>query len=404
MKIKKISFENREGMQLAAWMQFPTDRHPHSYAVFAHCFTCGKDLGTIYNIAASLCDHGFAVMRFDFTGIGESEGDFADTNFSSNVDDLIAAAEYLESNYEAPRLLLGHSLGGSAVLVAGGRISSVSAVATIAAPYSPTHVKRLISSDIEKIAEDGKATVNIAGREFTIKEQFLKDVASIESNEAIRNLDAALLVMHSPDDKIVEIDNATKIFKAAQENKSYVSLDGADHLIKRKRDSLYAGNVIGAWASRYVDLPEPWKLESDHAVVCQTGTDRYTTKVQVGKHRLIGDEPTSYGGNDFGPSPYQYLSAALGTCTAMTIRMYADRKEWPVEKITVHLDHNKIHAKDCEDCESEEGRIDHITRIIEVEGDLDEEQRGRLLEIADKCPVHKTLHGEIKVRSEVRED
>jgi putative redox protein len=208
--------------------------------------------------------------------------------------------------------------------------------------------------------------------------------------------------MHSPQDEVVDIDNATKIFKAAMQNKSYVSLDGADHLLKRYSDSIYAGHVIGAWASRYVDIPEEWNLESDLAVVCQSGTDSFTTKVQIGKHKLIGDEPASYGGNDFGPSPYHFLSTALGTCTAMTIRMYANRKEWPVEKITVHLDHHKVHAEDCRDCESKEGKIDEITRIIEVEGNLDANQRDRLLEIADMCPVHKTLHGEIKVRSEVR--
>ncbi len=403
MRVTKVSFQNQGGAQLAAWLQFPTDQPPHSYAIFAHCFTCGKDHSTIYNIASSLCAHGFAVLRFDFTGIGESEGDFQDTNFSSNVEDLVSAADFLESEYDAPKLLLGHSLGGAAVLIAGGRISSVRAVATIAAPHSPEHVGRLLSSKIAGFSEDGKATVNIAGREFTITRQFMDDVASIESNEAIRNLNAALLVIHSPDDEVVSIDNATRIFKAAQQNKSYISLDGADHLIKRRSDSFYVGHVIGAWAARYVGRPEPWQLETDHDVVCEIGTDHYTTKVQIGKHRLIADEPQKYGGNDFGPSPYEYLNAALGTCTAMTIRMYADRKQWPVDKVTVHLDHNKIHAEECEDCENRKGKVDEITRVIEVTGDLDAGQRDRLLEIADMCPVHRTLHGEIKVRSRLKE-
>jgi len=403
MKTKKVSFKNQDGATLAAWLQFPADRHPHSFAIFAHCFTCGKDLTTIHTIASALCEYGFAVLRFDFTGIGESEGDFADTNFSSNVEDLISAADFLEDEYDAPKLLVGHSLGGSAALVAGGQISSIKAVATIAAPHSPKHLKKMISSDLDRITESGKATVSIAGREFTIKEQLINDVASIESTEAIRNLGAALLVIHSPQDEVVNIDNATMIFKAAQQQKSYLSLDGADHLIKRQSDAVYVGRVIGAWATRYVEVPEPWELKTEHTVVCEADRDHYTTRVQVGEHKLLGDEPEKYGGHDFGPSPYQYLSAALGTCTAMTIRMYADRKEWPVEKIRVHLDHNKIHAEDCDDCESEKGKIDEITRIIEVEGELDDTQRNRLLEIADMCPVHRTLHSEIKVRSEMKE-
>lgn len=402
MKTFKVAFENAQGEKLAARLELPADQHPHNYVLFAHCFTCNKNLTAIKNISRALTRDGFAVMRFDFTGLGESEGDFADTNFSSNVEDLVKAAEFLEQNYQAPSVLVGHSLGGAAVLVARQHIPSVKAVTTIGAPYHPAHVAHLFQGNIEEIEAQGIANVNIGGRSFTIKKQFIDNMNELSTNQAIiHQLNAALLVIHSPQDTTVEIDNATSIYKAAQHPRSFVSLDGADHLMSKRADSLYTGDVIATWAKRYVTIPEKQRLATDVQTVTHTGTG-YTTDIITGNHRLTADEPASVGGNDFGPTPYDLLNAALGACTGMTLRMYADRKKWDLKGVKVHLDHNKIYAKDCADCETSDGKVDEISRVIELEGNLDEAQRKRLMEIADKCPVHRTLHNEVKIRSQLK--
>lgn len=399
MKSIKVQFKNKNGESLAARLELPLDAQPHNYAIFAHCFTCTKNLTAVRNISRALTQEGIAVLRFDFTGLGESEGDFADTNFSSNVEDLVAACDFLKNEYQAPSILVGHSLGGAAVLVAKQYVPEVKAIVTIGAPYDPSHVSHLLEEAIEEIKAKGKATVRLAGRPFTIKKQFLDDIEKIHSFGLIKNLGAALLVMHSPQDDTVGIDNATHIYKAAQHPRSFISLDGADHLLTQKEDSTYVGNTIAAWVRRYVDIPEAASLSTDHQVVTRTGEEGYTTEIVAGKHHLLGDEPSSVGGNDLGPTPYDFLAIALGTCTGMTLRMYANRKGWDLKEAKVHLQHSKIHANDCQDCETKEGKIDYIQRVIELEGNLDEEQRKRLLEIADRCPVHRTLHSEVKVET-----
>ncbi|MEF8864790.1 MAG: bifunctional alpha/beta hydrolase/OsmC family protein [Salinibacter sp.] len=398
---EKLRFENPDGDALAARLDRPEGESPCAFALFAHCFTCSKDLRAVGAISRALTRHGIAVLRFDFTGLGESEGDFADTNFSSNVDDLVVAADYLAEHYEAPRILVGHSLGGAAVLQAAHRLDSVQAVSTIGAPFDPEHVTRHLQDAMEDIEEKGEARVQLAGRTFTIRKQFLDDLAATKMETTIAGLDRALLIFHSPVDRVVGVDNAAKIFGAAKHPKSFVSLDDADHLLTDRSDAEYLGVVMGAWAEKYVDrsVSEPQGADAD--VVTRTGAS-YRTEVQAGRHSLVGDEPEDVGGADDGPTPYGFLLSALGSCTGMTLRMYADRKEWPLDEAVVRLSHEKIHAEDCENCETEEGRVDRIEREIEVRGALSEDQRDRLLEIANKCPVHRTLHGEVTVRSSLR--
>jgi putative redox protein len=404
MHLKKISFSNQRGEQLSARLELPANRHPIAFALFAHCFTCNKNLTAVRNISRSLTMSGVAVMRFDFTGLGESEGDFANTNFSSNVEDLVAAARYLQAEYEIPSILIGHSLGGAAVLCAAHELEEVKAVATIGAPYSPVHVRHLLEEKLEDIQADGVATVNIGGRSFQVKKQFLDDIAEQELKEKIKNLGKALLILHSPQDLTVEVENAAKIYHAAHHPKSFISLDGADHLMSNKADSTYAGQMIAAWALRYLEVEQKELLKSDKQVVARLTTeDKFTTDIMVRHHSLTADEPASIGGHDFGPSPYELVSAGLGACTAMTLHMYARRKKWPLEEVRVHIDHFKDHATDCEDMENPESKIDHFDKTIELEGDLNEEQRARLMEIADRCPVHKTLHNKVEINSRLAE-
>jgi len=406
MRSEKLTFTNDAGDQLVARLGHPADASPTAYALFAHCFTCSKDLKAVGNISRALTDQGIAVLRFDFTGLGESEGDFADTNFSSNIDDLVCAANMLRDRYEAPRILIGHSLGGAAVLQAAHHIDAVKAVATIGAPHDPEHVTHLLDDSIEEIAQSGEAQVTLAGRSFTIRKQFLDDLEATRMDETIRTLDRALMIFHSPLDDTVGVDNAAKIFQAAKHPKSFVSLDQADHLLTNQDDSRYVGDVVGAWARKYVGAGRSASPKDEEAaddrVVTRTG-EGYRTEVRAGRHALIADEPEDVGGTDEGPTPYDFLLTGLGTCTGMTLRMYADRKDWPLEETIVRLSHGKIHAEDCENCESTDGKVDRIEREIEVRGDLTDEQRQRLLEIANKCPVHRTLHNEILVESSLRE-
>lgn len=398
---EKLRFENADGNALAARLDRPEGESPCAFALFAHCFTCSKDLRAAEAISRALTRHGIAVLRFDFTGLGESEGDFADTNFSSNVDDLIAAADHLAEHHEAPRILVGHSLGGAAVLQAAQRLDSVQAVSTVGAPYDPEHVTRHLQDAVEDIKDKGEARVRLAGRTFTIQKQFLDDLAATKMEETIRTLDRALLIFHSPVDQTVGVNNAAKIFQAAKHPKSFVSLDDASHLLTDPADAEYLGVVLGAWAEKYVDrlVSEPETPDED--VVTRTeGT--YRTAIQAGRHALVGDEPESVGGDDDGPTPYGFLLSALGSCTGMTLRMYADRKEWPLDETIVRLSHEKVHAEDCEDCDTEQGQVDRITREIEIRGRLSDDQRERLFEIANKCPVHRTLLGDVDVRSSLR--
>lgn len=405
MKTNRIKFTNKDGIVLTARLEMPADRKPESFALFAHCFTCNKNLSAIRNISRALTSAGFGLLRFDFTGLGESEGDFADTNFSSNIQDLLAAADYLEKNHAAPSLLIGHSLGGTAVLYAAAEMDSVSAVATIGAPADPNHVTNLMTHGLDEINAKGYAEVSIGGRPFTIKKQFIEDLKAVDMPGVLKNLRKAILIAHSPQDNIVGIDNAARIFKAARHPKSFVSLDGADHLLSNAADSEYIGSVIANWAKRYINFRENEKPETHLQVVASLiGEEKFTTQIKAGNHYLTGDEPESYGGNDFGPTPYDFVSAGLASCTAMTIRMYADRKKWKVEEVNVHIEHGKVHAEDCSKCEnSASAKIESFSRIIELKGDLDEKQRLRLLEIANKCPVHKTLISEIKIETNLKE-
>ncbi|MEL6133101.1 MAG: alpha/beta fold hydrolase [Bacteroidota bacterium] len=399
MRSHRLTFPNRKGLQLSAFLDIPVGNKPRAYALFAHCFTCGKSLRAIKNISLSLTQVGFAVLRFDFAGIGESEGKFFETNFSTNVSDLLDAASFLEQEYMAPQLLVGHSLGGAAVLMAASLLDSVQAVATIGAPAEPEHVKHLFATIEQRVRIEGEGQILIGGRPVTIQKHFLEDIESISLKDVIREMKKPLMVMHSPQDLIVGIENAADIYHAAWHPKSYMSLDGADHLLSRKADSLYAGQVIGSWVSRYVDMEEKEPLLTEKQAVIRTGAKGYTTEVLAGRHSFLADEPASVGGDDLGPTPYDLLVAALGTCTGMTLRMYADRKGWDLQEVRVHLQHSKIYAEDQGEVETKKPMIDHIERVIELEGNLDEKQRTRLLQIADKCPVHRTLHNEIHVES-----
>ena len=399
MKTTKISFTNALGQQLSGRIEMPLHTDPKAFVLFAHCFTCNKNFSAVNNISRALTQAGLGVLRFDFTGLGESEGDFEDTNFSSNVNDLVAAANYLEAEFMAPQVLVGHSLGGAAVLQAKHHLPSVKAVVTIGAPYDPAHVTALFEKGKEAIEKEGEATVNIGGRSFKIKKQLIDDLEEQGPHKVINTLDAALLVMHSPEDTIVELDNATQIFKAAKHPRSFISLDKADHLLSKKEDSMYVGALVSQWANKYLEIADTKKLESDAHVAVRTGQNGYTTDIKAGKHYLTADEPENVGGKNLGPTPYGYLLAALGACTSMTLRMYADRKNWDLKEVRVHLEHQKVHAKDSENCEGQNKKIDEMTRKIELEGDLDENQKNKLMEIADKCPVHRTLHNDISIKT-----
>ena len=401
MPTERFQFTGEGGHQLAAALDLP-DGPVTAYALFAHCFTCGKDVLAAKRIAVALAARGIAVLRFDFTGLGSSEGDFANSTFSSNVADLVHAADHLRETRGPPAILIGHSLGGAAILAAAGRIPDAKAVVTIAAPSDPGHVTHFFKDRIEDIRTQGQVEVQLAGRPFNIKREFLDDIAEHGLMAHVAKLHKALLVMHSPTDDTVGVENATNIFIAAKHPKSFVSLSGADHLLSNKRDSAYVADVIAAWAERYVEpaaaapasaaSPEPRNV-----VVRETRASKLQQIITTGPHQFLADEPVAVGGADSGPGPYDLLLSALGACTSMTMRMYADRKALPVDRISVTLKHNKIYAKDCAECETREGMIDQINRVISIEGALDADQRKRLMEIADKCPVHRTLTSEVRI-------
>jgi putative redox protein len=405
MPIERFQFPGSDGHLLSASLDLPDDQ-PIAFALFAHCFTCSKDTLAARRIATALAARGIAVLRFDFTGLGSSEGDFANSTFSSNVADLVLAADHLRNLHKAPQLLIGHSLGGAAVLAAAAKIPEAKAVATIAAPSDPAHVTGLFAAHVDDIRKHGSVEVSLAGRPFTIKREFLDDIAEHNLMAQVATLHKALLVMHAPTDDTVGIDNATKIFVAAKHPKSFVSLAGADHLLGDKRDALYVADVIAAWAERYIApaAPEPTigVPELPRSVTVRgTGHGKFQQAITVGPHRLIADEPVAVGGTDSGPGPYDLLLAALGACTAMTMRLYAERKALPLDQVTVTLNHAKIHAEDCAACETKVGLLDRIELAIAIEGDLDTAQRARLMEIADKCPVHRTLTSEVSIVTRV---
>jgi len=397
MTTQTFTFRNSTGISLSGRLDVPFDQAPSAYALFAHCFTCNKDFNAVRSISKALTQKGFGVLRFDFTGLGESQGEFADTNFSSNVADLLEAAKAMEVANMTPQLLIGHSLGGAASLFAANALPAVKAIATIGTPFSPKHVSHLFQNHLDEIESNQQAEVNIGGRTLTIRKQFLDDIKEKSLASFLPTLNKALLILHSPQDKIVEIRNATQLYKLARHPKSFVSLDGADHLLRKRNDSRYVGNLIASWAARYVPMPKKAILRTNQQVVVQIGATGFTTEIKAGNHSFRADEPLSVGGDDYGPSPYDLLLASLGSCTAMTLRMYADRKKWAIEDITIHLNHKKIHQQDCENCQDMGAKVDLIERYITVKGTIKEEQKTKLLSIADKCPVHKTLRGRAQV-------
>lgn len=392
MRTEKVNFKNKNGDDLSGYLELPLNQDPHNFVLFAHCFTCNKNFFAAKNISRTLAQNGYGVLRFDFTGLGESEGDFADSNFSGNIQDLLAAATYLEQEFKAPSLLIGHSLGGAAVLFAAKEIESVKAVTTIAAPSTTAHVQHLIENNVDEIEKNGEAKVNIGGRSFKIKKQFLEDIDKHELKPYLSELRKSLLIMHSPQDNIVSINNAEELYVAARHPKSFVSLDGAEHLLAAEGDAAYAGNVIATWASRYLTIPNKEIPESNADVVAGLEKeDAFTTRMKAGNHTFLADEPISSGGKDYGPTPYQFLSSGLASCTSMTLQMYAKRKKWPLEDVETHVYYSREHEDDCENCEKSNTKIDTFKREIKLYGDLDEKQKKRLLEIADRCPVHKSL-------------
>lgn len=405
IETERIEFEGATGETLAARLDRPTG-HIDGYAVVAHCFTCSKQMWAVERISKRLADERIATLRFDFTGLGHSNGEFANTNFSSNVGDLIAAVRFLRESaeHQAPSLMVGHSLGGAATLFAAREVE-IDAVATIAAPFDPAHVRDMFDDKVNEIEEEGEAEVTLAGRTFRIKQQFLDDLEDQKAVEQISELDTPLMIFHGPLDNTVGIENASQIFKAAKHPKSFVSLDQADHLLTRRSDAEYVANVLSGWARRYLpggstDDREPREkpqLDQGEVLAAETDEGRFTTDIFAGRHYLRADEPRDVGGDDTGPDPYGLLAASLGACTSMTLRMYADRKGWELDHVEVRLSHEKIHAEDCEACDQKQGKVDRLVRRLTLEGNLDEEQRQRLAEIADKCPVHRTLHRQNEV-------
>ena len=403
---RKFEFKNENGETLAGTLEEPTHGPQQGTALFAHCFSCGKNVLAASRVSRGLRERGFTVLRFDFTGLGESEGEFGNTNFSTNVDDLRSAISAMRLKNLAPQILIGHSLGGAAALFLADEIEEVKLVATIGAPSEPRHVVHLFNeSAIQQIEQTGQAEVSLGGRPFTIKKQFLDDVTETSVLKKLGNSRKPLLICHSPTDNVVGVDNAQKIYRAAEHPKSFVSLDGADHLLTDKEDAQFVATIISNWAARYIGSAKPTgtaQSTDDHAGgVTVTERDKvFTQDIAAGRHSLVADEPTSVGGADLGVTPYDLLLAALGTCTSMTLRMYAKRKGLSVDTIQVKLEHDRIHASDCESCEDQSGKVDQIRRLIRIDGDLTDAQRQRMLQIADMCPVHRTLHNQKQITSE----
>jgi uncharacterized OsmC-like protein/esterase/lipase len=406
MNTVKLEIENRKGLKLQAYLELPANQKPNQFAIFAHCFSCNSNFNAVKNISRSLSNHGFGVLRFDFTGLGKSEGEFAESHFSANVEDLLDVHTYLEKHYKAPALLVGHSLGGAAVIVAASKLESVKAVATIGAPASVNHVTHLFSHAINDIPEKGEIEVQIGGRPFKINQDFVADFNKTDLPKIIKELRKPILVLHAPFDKIVGIENAHQIYHNAIHPKSFVSLDTADHLLSKSSDSIYVGNMIGTWAERYFEPEENSMISAEgeqlvgHLNVLE---DNFTTSIQTKKHSFIADEPTSVGGDDFGPSPYDFLSAGLAACTVMTLKLYAERKKWDLQEVFVYITYSKKHSDDLNIDVDTPTRFDHLQKKLKFIGDLDEKQTQRLKEIASKCPVHKTLQNKIIIETEILE-
>lgn len=403
-RCENITFKGAGGQALAARLDLP-EGEPVAYALFAHCFACTKDVLAAGRIAAGLSRHGIGVLRFDFTGLGASEGEFANTDFSSNVEDLVAAIEHMRATVGAPAILIGHSLGGAAILAAARHAPEAKAVCTIGAPSDPAHVVHNFAGAVAEIEAKGEAEVRLGGKPFRVKKRFLDDVRGQALEREVSSLRKALLVFHAPTDQIVGIEHASKIFVAAKHPKSFVSLDKADHLLSRAADASYVADVIAAWAERYVPETDAGDAAADPAakqgtvLVRGRARGRLQQAISVGgRHALVADEPPSNGGDDAGPDPYEYLMAALGACTAMTVRLYAARKDIALDDVTVEVAHQKI-----EPVGGPNGPQDRFVRTIGLSAGLDDATRQRLLEIANKCPVHRTLTRGSVVDSRLRD-
>tara|TARA_R110000787_G_scaffold70646_9_gene157083 strand:+ start:17213 stop:18433 length:1221 start_codon:yes stop_codon:yes gene_type:complete len=393
MKTIKLKIPNRKGLVLHAFLELPANQKPNYFAIFAHCFTCSSSLTAVKNVSRSLAQDGFGVIRFDFTGLGRSEGEFADSYFSANVEDLVDVHNFIKQEYDAPSLLVGHSLGGAAVLVAASLLDDIKGVATIGAPSTVSHVKHLFSHNEDEIPEKGTIKVNIGGRPFNIDEKFVKDFDKTNLPSIVKNLRKPLLIMHSPFDKIVGIENAEKLYVQAHHPKSFVTLDDADHLLSEAKDSRYAGEVIGTWAKRYFPIQENQLLNIENEKLVghlNLIEDNFTTFLQTKNHTLIADEPLDVG-DDFGPSPYDLLNASLAACTVMTLKMYAQRKKWDLQEVFVYITNSKKHTDDLEIEAEKTGYLDHMSKKLKFVGNLDVKQKQRLKEIASRCPVHRTL-------------
>lgn len=403
---EKVEFPGAGGEILAGRLDRPAGE-PRAFALFAHCFTCSKDVFAAQRISTALAERNVAVLRFDFTGLGNSGGDFANTSFSSNIGDLVAAADFLRAQYRAPKLLIGHSLGGAAVLLAAAKVPECVGIATVNAPFDPQHVQHLLGDALETIKTQGAAKVTLAGRSFTIRKDFVEDLLTHSSGENLRNLRRALLIFHATEDKTVGLENARLIYEAALHPKSFIALDGADHLLSNRDDAVYIADLLAAWAMRYLDAEgiaaAPPAAVPGSVVVTGAGEGVFPHLISAHGHLLRADEPVEVGGGDSGPGPYDLLLAGLGACTAMTLRLYAARKKWPLANAQVTLHHAKIHATDCAECETKAGMLDRIERVVRLDGPLDAEQKARLLEIADKCPVHRTLTSEIRIETRLAE-
>ncbi|TGV04150.1 bifunctional alpha/beta hydrolase/OsmC family protein [Flavivirga rizhaonensis] len=407
MKSSKLNIQNNKGLKLQAYLELPANQKPNYFAIFAHCFTCTSSLSAVKNISRALTNHGFGVVRFDFTGLGRSEGEFAESHFSANVEDLIAVSNYMDTHYEAPSLLVGHSLGGAAVLSAASQLDNIKAIATIGAPATVGHVTHLFSHGIDEVKTKGEVEVNIGGRPFKINKDFVEDFDKTDLPAIVKTLRKPLLILHAPTDTVVGIKNAEQLYHHAHHPKSFVTLDDADHLLSNPNDSKYAGNVIGTWVQRYFELKENKMLETKGEQLVghlNLVEDNFTTSIQTKKHTMIADEPSSVGGDDFGPSPYEYLNAGLVACTAMTLKMYAQRKQWDLQEVFVYVTHSRKHSDDLGLEIETPTYLDHISKKLKFVGNLDEKQKERLKEIASKCPVHKTIASEVVFNTTIVND
>ena len=399
MKKIKLLIKNKKGEALAAHLLTPIDGQINSIAIFAHCFTCSSSLAVVRNISSELINQGISVLNFDFTGLGQSDGDFSETTFSHNVSDIIAVNAFLTENYIAPTILIGHSLGGAAVIIAANLLSNIQAVVSIAAPSYVKHVTKHFEGLADTINKNGEAVISIGGRPFKIKKQFIDDLEAHNLEDEVKLLRKPLLILHSPQDLIVGIENAASLYHQAMHPKSFISLDGADHLITNKKDAFYVAEVISSWVKRYVEIKKEEKevkdTEGEQVLVYHETIVPFTNHIYTKTHHIYGDEPAEFGGDDLGLSPYELLNAAIGSCTVLTLKLYAQRKQWDLKEVFVYLSYSRKHAAELKLEIEEMGQLDHISKKIKLIGNLTEEQKNKLKETASKCPVHKTVANKV---------